>query len=150
MEYPSGNNDVSTFVSNSPGETIELGQTLGGKTDSGALICLYGELGSGKTTLVKGIAKGLGITEKITSPSYLLMKKYGGKTPLFHIDLFRIDSPDEAIEVGIDDHLIDPEGVVAVEWAERIKKILPEERIDVRLDFGGKKRKIKIEAPFES
>ncbi len=150
MKYPSGNNDVSTFVSNSPGETIALGRTLGGKTDSGTLICLYGELGSGKTTLVKGIAEGLGITEKITSPSYLLMKKYGDELSLFHIDLFRINSPDEAIEVGIDDHLIDPEGVVAVEWAERIKKILPEDRIDVRLQFEGEKRKIKIGTPFES
>ena len=151
MEYFSGKHNLCSFYSESPKSTIEAGKQLAEKLDEGSIVCLHGELGAGKTTLVKGIAEGLDISEEIISPSYLLLREYRGRVPLVHIDLFRINSDQEAIEIGLDDYLIGPDGVVVIEWAERIKDILPDDRVVIRLEYvNGNKRKITSNLPFES
>jgi len=138
----------SEFTSHSPARTRELGQRLAEVLleRGGGLVCLFGDLGSGKTTLVKGLGKGLGIEDPIVSPSYLLLREYKGKLPLHHIDLFRIESEEEFIEAGLEDQIVDPDGVVAIEWAGRVERILPVGRFDLKFETEGEEtRKITLE-----
>src|ERR1700722_13129554 len=106
-------------------ETLEFGGRLARELQRGDVIALSGELGAGKTALVKGIARGLGITMDVTSPTFTLIHEYGGgRLPLFHVDLYRLDSVPQALAVGIEDYLGGP-GVTVIEWAERIASLLP-------------------------
>src|SRR5580698_446032 len=101
-------------------ETLEFGGRLARELQRGDVIALSGELGAGKTALVKGIAHGLGITMDVTSPTFTLIHEYvGGRLPLFHVDLYRLDTVSQALAVGIEDYLNGP-GVTVIEWAERI------------------------------
>lgn len=115
------------IITNSPQETIELGRQLGQHLKAGDILGLVGELGSGKTTLVKGIALGLGVGEKeaVASPSFVLIKEYTGRIPLFHLDLFRLDRIRDIEHLGIEEYLFD-EGVCVIEWAEKLKMLLPD------------------------
>ncbi len=110
---------MGMFISNSPEETVALGETWGREAVPRLVIGLSGELGSGKTQLVKGIARGLGITRRVTSPSFTLVNEYrGGRLPLFHLDLYRLDTPEQIIAAGLEDYLYAPAGVAVVEWIE--------------------------------
>lgn len=128
-------------------ETISIGRTLGRHLSSGDVICLTGELGTGKTCLIKGIAEGLGIEGKIvTSPTFIIIREYEGIIPLYHIDLYRIGYVDDLRDTGMEE-VIYGTGVTAIEWADRIRDILPDERIEVMLEWiDDKTRQIEMKA----
>lgn len=108
------------MTTGAPAATVALGHCLGTLLPPAALLLLEGELGAGKTSLVRGLARGLGVpeAEPITSPSYTLMNQYQGRCPLYHFDLYRLHNRDELEQIGYDDYLGGP-GVIVVEWAER-------------------------------
>lgn len=126
---------MKRFITHSARETKQQGRKLTSKIEDNALLCLFGELGAGKTTFVKGVASGVGIEGPVVSPSFLLLKSYHNNTTLHHIDLFRIESSEEFIEAGLEDYLVGQKGIVAIEWANRIEPLLPESRIDIGLYF---------------
>ena len=103
---------------------------------AGDLVCLWGDLGAGKTHLAKAFAAGLGVTETVTSPSFILMAEYRGRLPLFHIDPYRLAHAVDALEGGLIDER-QREGVTLVEWPERLGDALPTDRLDVRIDGTG-------------
>src|SRR5438067_13528824 len=110
---------MATCISHSPAETEALGETWGRAAESGLLLGLCGELGAGKTQLVKGLARGLGITERSHSPTFALINIYsGGRLPLFHLDLYRLESRAQFVAAGLEEYL-NPAGVAVIEWAER-------------------------------
>ena len=135
-------------------ETIKLGEIIGKTLTPGSIIALRGGLGAGKTVLVKGIARGLGIEDEPVSPTFVIMNAYEGAIPLYHFDLYRISGADELMGIGADEFLFG-EGVSAVEWAERVGEILPEYTIyiDIKIpepDNGSDNiREIKIEGKKE-
>ena len=110
-------------------ETIEIAQNFEAEKFPNMIICLDGELGSGKTIFTKGIANALGITESITSPTFTIIKEYEGELPLYHMDVYRLDGNTDGI--GIEDYF-SKGGVVVIEWANTIKDILPKERLDIK------------------
>ena len=114
-------NETITITVNTLEETSALGYELGTLVGPGTVILLSGELGSGKTTFVQGLAKGLGVPESyyVTSPSYTIINEYPGRVPLCHMDLYRISEPDELRDIGVDD-IFNGNGVIAVEWPERL------------------------------
>ena len=121
------------IISHSAAETIEFGRQLAGKLRAGAVLALTGDLGAGKTCLVKGLAAGLGITHAVTSPTFTLIHEYrGGRLPLAHIDLYRLAVADEAVNIGIEEYL-GGAGITVVEWAERIESLLPSQTQRIRL-----------------
>ena len=110
---------MATLISHSPAETEALGERWGRSAESGLVIGLTGELGAGKTQLVKGLARGLGITTRVHSPTFTLVNEYGsGRLRLFHLDLYRLETPDQIHAAGLEDYL-QPDGVTVIEWAER-------------------------------
>ena len=111
---------MATFISHSPAETESLGETFGRAASHGLVIALSGELGAGKTQLVKGLARGLGIMARVHSPTFTLVNQYaGGRLRLFHLDLYRLESSAQILSAGLEEFL-QPDGVAVVEWAERI------------------------------
>ncbi len=119
-----------------PAATSRLGRSLGAVARAGDLVCLWGDLGAGKTHLAKAIAVGLGVTETVTSPSFILMAEYRGRLPLFHIDPYRLASAEDALAGGLIDER-QREGVTLVEWPERLGDALPAARLDVRIEVTG-------------
>jgi tRNA threonylcarbamoyladenosine biosynthesis protein TsaE len=108
-----------TSISHSPAETEALGELWGCHAASGLVIGLTGELGAGKTQLAKGVARGLGVTERVHSPSFVLVNEYrSGRLPLFHLDLFRLDTPAQVSHAGLEEYLFHPHGITVVEWFE--------------------------------
>jgi tRNA threonylcarbamoyladenosine biosynthesis protein TsaE len=117
-------------------ETVALGERLGVVAAPGDLLCLWGDLGAGKTQVAKGIARGLGITDTVNSPTFILMNEYAGRLPLFHVDLYRLADAADALAGGVvDDRQSD--GVTVVEWPERMGEVLPAGRLDVRIEGSG-------------
>jgi len=111
---------MATHISHSPAETEAWGETWGRAAAGGLVIGLTGDLGAGKTQLVKGLARGLGITARVHSPTFTLVNEYaGGRLPLFHLDLYRLDTRDQIIAAGLEDFFYQPDGVAVIEWAER-------------------------------
>jgi tRNA threonylcarbamoyladenosine biosynthesis protein TsaE len=124
------------LVCPNPDATSDLGRMLATAARPGDLVCLWGELGAGKTHLAKAFGAGLGVTDTITSPSFILMAEYAGRLPLFHLDLFRLASAADALGGG----LIDDRqglGVTLVEWPDRLAAALPRERLDVVIEGAG-------------
>jgi tRNA threonylcarbamoyladenosine biosynthesis protein TsaE len=132
---------MATFISHSLAETESLGESFGRAAKHGLVIALSGELGAGKTQLVKGLARGLGITARVHSPTFTLVNEYaGGRLRLFHLDLYRLKSPAQILSAGLEEFL-QPDGVAVVEWAERI--------YDLRLTIDDL-RKVQIEIVSET
>lgn len=118
---------------------------LGRGLVAGDVVCLYGNLGAGKTTLTKGIASALGIPEnEIASASFVIVAEHEGRLPLYHVDLYRLE-PGDVWETGLDD-LLRQGGVTVVEWPDRGEAVLPDERINVHIDFEGEGRRLRIES----
>src|SRR5262245_41997912 len=110
---------MAMFISHSPAETETVGESWGRAAQRGLVIGLSGELGAGKTQLVKGLARGLGITARVHSPTFTLVHEYaGGRLTLFHLDLYRLESPEQIVAAGLEEYLR-PDGVAVIEWAER-------------------------------
>lgn len=111
---------MATLISRSPEETLAIGEAWGREAQRGWVIGLSGDLGAGKTQLVKGIARGLGSPARVHSPTFTLLNEYGGgRAPLFHLDLYRLNSTDEVLGAGLEEYLVNPDGVTVVEWIER-------------------------------
>lgn len=122
------------FVSNSEEETRKFGRNLAKRLKEKDVVCIYGELGAGKTCLVKGIVDGLGLTtEYVRSPTFAIINKYNGKSPVYHLDFYRIESASEIEELGIDE-FSGKEGITLIEWPEKIVKYLPETRWEIKID----------------
>ncbi len=115
-------------------ETLAIGRLLGEQLSPGAIISLRGSLGAGKTILAKGIALALKIDEAITSPTYTLLQEYEGTLPLYHMDLYRIDSVEEFEMLGTEELLYE-KGITLIEWSEKIDEILPEDTIFITLSI---------------
>lgn len=139
---------MKTAVLKSVNETIRLGARLGRLVSEGSLIALTGELGSGKTTLIKGIAEGLGVKDSryVNSPSFVIVKEYEGKIPLYHFDVYRLDDPSSLDTVGYKEFFYG-DGATVIEWADKIRGLLPDEYLDIELFVKGEEeREIKIRA----
>lgn len=135
------------YVSNSVIETEQLGQALSAKLQPGAVVAFSGDLGAGKTAFVRGMARGLDICERVTSPTFTIVNEYeGGRLPLFHFDMYRLGSADELFDIGWEDYL-SRGGVCAVEWSEHIAQALEQGCIHVEIRRGthDEQRIIKIE-----
>ena len=134
------------IISNSEFETIELAQNIESEKFENMIICLDGDLGSGKTIFTKGFAQALGIDENITSPTFNIIKEYySGEMPLFHMDVYRLDGNING--VGIEDYFC-KNGVVIIEWADTIKEILPDERLDIKIKVIGEDSRLLIFKPY--
>lgn len=138
--------DQRIVVSPEPHATRELGRRLAAVAERGDVVCLYGELGAGKTQLAKGFGAGLGVSDTISSPSFVLMTEYDGRLRLFHLDLYRLDGPADVLGAGLIDER-QAAGVAIVEWAERLGQALPAARLDVEIDgTGDEPRTIRLRA----
>ena len=133
------------FITHSPIETEQLGQKLGQTLPAGTVIAYRGDLGAGKTAFTRGLARGLGITDPVTSPTYTIVNEYlSGRLPLFHFDMYRLHSADELFDIGWDDYL-ERGGICAVEWSENVTEAM-EDAITVTIQkIGEESRKITLE-----
>lgn len=137
------------FIVNSVEETLEIGKQLGSLVKKGDIICLTGDLGTGKTHMSKGIANGLNITEHITSPTFNIVNEYhSGRLTLYHFDVYRVNDPDEIYAIGFDEYIFG-EGVSLVEWANYIEELIPSEYLYINIkkqpELGENFRKITIQ-----
>lgn len=123
-----------TLLSRSIKETLDMGEALGRTLSGGEILALNGELGVGKTVLVKGVARGLEISDVVTSPSFVLVKSYRGRILLHHVDFYRLQEPDELETFGFSDLLKD-EAVVAIEWADKFPRALPEPMLEITIRY---------------
>ena len=126
-------------------ETIELAQNFESEKFPNMIICLNGELGSGKTMFTKGIANALGINEVITSPTFTIIKEYDGELPLYHMDVYRLDGNVDGI--GLEEYYTKG-GVVVIEWADTIKDYLPKERLDIKFVVVDENKRVLILTPY--
>ncbi len=124
-----------TLSTHSAEETQRLGEVLASVLQPGDIVWLRGELGAGKTTLAQGIARGLGVTEPVLSPTFTLIREHRGRMPFFHADAYRLDGAEQAADLGLQDYF-ERGGVFAIEWAEHIADALPDERLDILLEGG--------------
>lgn len=116
-------------------ETEEFGIKLGSLLKVGDILCLNGDLGAGKTTMTKSIGLGLGVEEYITSPTFALINQYSGRLPVYHFDVYRLENADELFDLGFDDYFYG-NGVCIIEWADKIEKMIPKERIVIDIEKG--------------
>ena len=134
------------YITNSFEETQSLGESFAKKLKGGDFVAFYGNLGSGKTTFIQGLAKGLGIKRRITSPTFIILRHYKMEKGFFyHIDLYRIETLKDLLGLGINEVLEDRTNIIAVEWAEKMGKLLPKKRLDINFEYiDENKREIKI------
>lgn len=132
-------------ITNSEKETIEIAQNLESEKFPNMIICLDGDLGSGKTLFTKGMANALGIKENITSPTFNIIKEYEGELPLYHMDVYRLDGNTDGI--GIEEYF-NKDGVVVIEWAKTINEILPEERLEIKFKVLDENKRLITITPY--
>ncbi len=130
---------MKEFISRSEKETIAFAKKFAKKLKPGAVVTLEGDLGSGKTTFIKGIALGLGLKDQdeVKSPTFAIMHVYPTKPKLYHFDLYRFESPKEAEAIGFEEFVNDPEAISCVEWPERVAKLMPSPVVHFRLVIAG-------------
>ena len=120
-----------TKITASPQETEELATWAGQRVREGTVLCLEGELGAGKTLFVRAMAKTLGVEGEVTSPTFSLMNIYEGICPIFHFDLYRLDTAEELEDIGFYEYVENPDGIVIIEWADKFPEALPEEYVRI-------------------
>ncbi|MDR1064828.1 MAG: tRNA (adenosine(37)-N6)-threonylcarbamoyltransferase complex ATPase subunit type 1 TsaE [Oscillospiraceae bacterium] len=126
-------------------DTERAGRELAARLYPGAVVALRGGLGAGKTVFTRGLARGLGVTARIVSPTFNIVNEYDGRLPLFHFDMYRISGAEELFGIGFEEYL-DRGGVVCVEWSELVAEVLPSDAVRVTIEItGGDTRKIKID-----
>jgi tRNA threonylcarbamoyladenosine biosynthesis protein TsaE len=125
---------LAKILTKSPEETIRLGESIAHLLQAGDTVALVGVLGSGKSVLARGIMAGLGVATKMPSPSFVIVASYQGRHAVNHIDLYRLDRPDEAVGVGIEDMLYS-DAINVIEWAEKIGPMLPAARVDISMEL---------------
>ncbi len=139
---------MDSFTTHSAQETIAWARQFALTLKAGDVICLYGDLGAGKTTFVKGIAEGLGLSkeEHVTSPTFVIMHRYACRIPLYHFDCYRMLSPEDLTAVGFEDFIHSGGGIACVEWPEKAGNLIPAEHISVYLEHQGEDtRKIHVD-----
>jgi len=143
MSYPLNIQQKYVFLSNSPAITFNFGKRLGERLKAGSIIALIGELGCGKTLFTRGICVGLGVPERyVNSPTFIFVNEYRGRLPVFHIDLYRLDTIAEEFEIGILDYLAKANtGLIVVEWAEKILSLLPDNYLQVHFQVLSARRR---------
>jgi len=132
-----------TIITNSSEETQLFAEKLARNMNGGEVICFYGDLGYGKTTFIQGFARGLGLEGRIISPTFIIMRSYRAKSKIqdsrfknfYHIDLYRINTPQEIIDLGLHELLNNSENIIAIEWPEKMGKLLPKNRIDIIFEY---------------
>lgn len=135
------------LTSRSPAETQALGERLGARLERGAVVACTGELGAGKTCFLQGLARGLGVTSDVTSPTFVLINQYRGRLPVYHLDAYRTGSLTELVDLGLEE-MLDGDGVTVIEWADKLQPLLPARTIRVHLSgLGDEPREIVIEEP---
>jgi tRNA threonylcarbamoyladenosine biosynthesis protein TsaE len=134
LETESEKNKTDMLICADAKDTITAGKKFGETLEPGTAVYLYGSLGSGKTTFVKGIAESLSIGEEVTSPTFTIIQQYTGTFPLFHIDLYRITSIMELEELGMDD-IFDGRNIIVIEWPEKMSGYMPEKLVRVRFSI---------------
>lgn len=136
------------FIVDNVDKTFNIGYQLGQLANSGDVICLIGDLGTGKTHITKGIAKGLSIDDHITSPTFTIVNEYKGRLKFYHFDVYRVNDPDEIAAIGFDEYIFS-DAVSVIEWSNYIEELLPEDKLTIYIDklpqLGEDFRKIKIE-----
>lgn len=132
-------------TTNNEFETIEIAQDFESEKFPNMIICLDGDLGSGKTVFAKGIANALGVKEIVTSPTFTKIKEYEGELPLYHMDVYKLNGADDSI--GIEDYFTKG-GVVVIEWSENIKEILPKEYLHIKFKVVGENKRILVIKPY--
>ncbi|MGE5677612.1 MAG: tRNA (adenosine(37)-N6)-threonylcarbamoyltransferase complex ATPase subunit type 1 TsaE [Pseudomonadota bacterium] len=139
------------YLTQSTEETSKIGEQLGKLVGIGNIICLSGDLGAGKTAFTKGIAKGLGVADYVTSPTYTIINEYEGRLPLYHFDVYRLNDVEEMYELGYEEYFFG-DGVVVLEWADIVKEIIPKERLWITIlnSKGDDTREIIMEATGEA
>lgn len=124
-------------ITTSSKETQQLAKELARTLTGGEVICLYGDLGHGKTTFTQGLGEGLGVARYVNSPTFLIMRSY--KLPsekmLYHVDLYRLEHEQEIIDIGLTDLMHSPDAIVVIEWPEKLGKLMPKKRIDIRFEY---------------
>lgn len=131
-ENPCG---IRTFRTRSEEETKDLAARISRLLVPGDVLLLAGELGTGKTCFVKGLAEGLGVEEKVLSPTFTLLREYRGRVPLYHLDAYRLEGPDDLFDLGVEEYL-EGEGIMAVEWGDRVREFFKEDYLEVEISFG--------------
>ena len=136
----------------SAAETQALAAELAAELPAGSVLCLHGELGAGKTCFVQGLAKALGVRRPVGSPTFTLINEYRGTRALAHVDLYRVRGAADAFGLGLEDYLFHYGGIVAIEWAERVAELLPEECWHVRLEAGAgeESRVVTVDRPVSA
>lgn len=131
------------IISKSVSDTIKIGMAIANKLKPADIICLFGELGSGKTMLTKGIAQGLGIKSgKVISPTFVLLRQHlHARIPLYHFDLYRLKASGDILALGYEEYL-DGEGVSVIEWADRLGCLMPKEFLKIELEINGKRERL--------
>ncbi len=128
------------IITNSAIETKKFAGNFAKKLKKGDILCLVGGLGAGKTTFIQGLAKGLGIKEDVSSPTFVLLNRYKGKLPLYHFDLYRLDNTDEIRNLGYEEFFYG-DGITVVEWAEKLKELMPKKYIEIKFKILGKNKR---------
>jgi tRNA threonylcarbamoyladenosine biosynthesis protein TsaE len=132
------------LVTGSPDETERAGEALARRLGPGDVVALAGPLGAGKTCFIRGLARGLGVTQTVTSPTFVLVNHYRGRLPVYHIDAYRIESLTEVLDLGFDEY-VSGDGVTLIEWADRLRPLVPPETIWVAISgVGDEPRRISI------
>ncbi len=126
---------MEQLITNSMLETEAVGVQLAQRLSSGDVVAFYGDLGAGKTAFIRGLARGLGVTDDVSSPTFALVHEYNGKIPLIHFDMYRVDGWDDLYSTGFFDYL-DRGAILAIEWSENIENALPEKSIKVKIEIG--------------
>jgi tRNA threonylcarbamoyladenosine biosynthesis protein TsaE len=121
------------YISHSPEETWEIAERIVVNTPGRLVLALHGELGSGKTCFVKGVALALGIDQPIMSPTFTIIREYRGTRPLYHVDLYRLNNPNEVLAIGFEEYL-QADGITAVEWAERAGDLIPQDATRIKFE----------------
>lgn len=126
---------MQIFVSNSINDTIKLGERLAKRLNGGTVVAFFGGLGMGKTAFTRGMARALGVDDEVSSPTFAIVNDYGGNPPLYHFDMYRVESWDDLYSSGFFD-FYDAGGILAVEWSENIENALPENTVKVIIKRG--------------
>jgi len=132
-------------VTGSPDETRAVGEAMAGVLGSGDVVSLTGDLGAGKTTFVQGAARGLGVAESVLSPTFTLVREYRGASPVFHVDVYRLDHLQDVLDLGFEE-MLDSGGVVFIEWGDAIEALLPDDYLQVQMTIsdGGDGRHLSV------
>ena len=137
---------TAEFVTRSADETERVGERLGRRLVPGDVVALSGELGAGKTCFIRGLARGLGVTQGVSSPTFVIVNQYTGRMPVFHIDAYRTESLTELLDIGFDEY-VSGDSVTVIEWSDKLEPLLPPAAIRVRISgLGDEPRTIRIDA----